>query len=114
MGAGGWAGGRRLPGREEIIAAGLCLAVTLTGSDCVGLLGGRSLREQKAGQGTEFGPSRPHHQRPPCWPCAWPEPTASIASTTGTTGSQDTAHPLRAFLPSFLGIGVPFTGGGGN
>lgn len=43
--------GRRvcLLGREEVIAAGLCLAMTLIGSDCVGPLGGQTLKEQKAG-----------------------------------------------------------------
>lgn len=36
-------------GREEVIGAGLCLAMTLTGSNCVGPLGGQTLKEQKAG-----------------------------------------------------------------
>lgn len=47
------------PGKEEIIAAGLCLAVTLTGSDGVGPSEGWSLRTQNAGQGMEAGPSSP-------------------------------------------------------
>lgn len=55
--------GRCLAGREEIIAAGLCLAVTLTGSDCADPWEGWSLREQKAGRGMETGPSRPCHPR---------------------------------------------------
>lgn len=41
--------GVRIRGREEVIAAGLCLAMTLTGSDGVGRLGGHSLKEQKTG-----------------------------------------------------------------
>lgn len=49
-GGGVWRGRWVYPlGREEVIAAGLCLAMTLTGSDCVGPLGGQTLKEQKAG-----------------------------------------------------------------
>lgn len=59
---------RRQPstGREAVIAAGLCLAVTLTGSDGMGPLEGWSLRTQNAGQGMEVGPSSTH--------CAGPAP----------------------------------------
>lgn len=49
-GGGIWRGRRVcLLGREEVIATGLCLAMTLAGSDCVGPLGGQTLKEQKAG-----------------------------------------------------------------
>ena len=44
----GQRGDSRPPGREEIIAAGICLAVTLTGSDGVGPSEGWSLRTQNA------------------------------------------------------------------
>lgn len=43
----GQRGVRHPLGREEVIAAGLCLAMTLTGSDCVGPLEGLSLKEQR-------------------------------------------------------------------
>lgn len=66
----GQRGDRRPPGREEITAAGLRLAVTLTGSDCVGPLQGWTLREENAGRGMETGPSKPRRPRQPCWPCA--------------------------------------------
>lgn len=76
MAEGKW--GRRGYGREEVIAALLCLAVTPAGSQCTGPLGDWSL-EQKAAPGADCtfpaslvlcprlqpGPQASHHCRPP-------------------------------------------------
>ena len=56
-------------GHEEVVAAGLCLALTLTGSNCVGPSGGQSLKEWKVDQGWRLGlPGR--YLCTPCWPYA--------------------------------------------
>lgn len=99
----GRTGDRRLLGPEEVIVVGLCLAVTLTGSDYVGPLGGWSLGEQKAGRGRPRCP-RPRLAMP------WRE-SAEAASTDLHRRALKLREP--ALLPSWGSQG-PLTGNSGG